>query len=164
MNTLTTADALQTLNIHFPFLLNQADVLCRDAAQAEDLTRDTLLHAAEHFHQFRGGSLRAWLGTSLQRRFQDNCRRSHLLQTVALDALDEDILPSRAAGPETEALGRILLGDALAHCHYPRLFLAVAMNRESLTDLARQTGENVSTLTARVRRDRERLCAYFAAS
>ncbi len=46
------------------------------------------------------------------------------------------------------------------------------MNGESLSDLARRTGENISTFTAenistftaRVRRDRERLHTYFAAS
>lgn len=164
MNTQTTATAIQALYPHFPALFRQACGLCRDADQAEDLTLDTLLHAAECFHTFRGGSLRAWLGTSLQRRFQDNCRHSSLFLTVALDALDGDVLPDRSAGPGAKAFGRILTQDALARCQYPTLFLAVALNGESLTDLARRTGENVSTLTARVRRDRERLRTYLTAS
>ena len=160
MNTHTTADALQMLDPHFPSLLREARGLCRNDDQAEDLVQDTLLHAAERFHTFQGGSLRAWLGISLRRRFLDDRRRP---RPVSLDALDGDVLPARDAGPETEALGRVLTQDALAHCRHPRLFLAVALGGESLTELALQTGENVATLTARVRRDRERLRAYLAA-
>jgi DNA-directed RNA polymerase specialized sigma24 family protein len=160
MNTPTTADALQALDPYSPSLLRQARGLCRNDDQAEDLVQDTLFHAAERLHMFQGGSLRAWLGTSLQRRFLDDCRRP---RPIALDELDGDVLPTRDSGPEAEALGRILTQDALTHCRHPHLFLAVALEGESITDLAHQTGENIATLTARVRRDRERLRAYFAA-
>lgn len=159
MNTQTTGVALEALYPYFPTLLRQARGLCRNTDQAEDLVLDTLLHAAEHFHTFGGGSLRAWLGTSLQRRFLDDRRRP---RSLALDSLDGDVLPARGVGPEAAALAHVLTQDTLSHCRHPRLFLAVAVEGESLTHLAQRTGENVSTLTARVRRDRERLRAYLA--
>lgn len=160
MNTQTTADVRLELDQYSQSLLREARNLCRNDDQAEDLVQDTLLHAAERFHTFQGGSLRAWLGISLQRRFLDDRRRP---RPVALDALNGDVLPARDAGPEAKAVGRILTQNALAHCRHPHLFEAVALNGESLTELALQTGENVATLTARVRRDRERLRAYLAA-
>ena len=159
MNTQTTADTLEALYAdHFPALLRTARHLCGDADQAEDLTLETLFHAAERIHTFRGGSLRAWLAASLRNRFRDDCRRP---RHVALDALEGDVLPARDPGPETLVLNRLLTQDALAACRDPRLFQAVALDGESLTDLARQTGENLNTLTARFRRDRAHVRAHL---
>ncbi len=82
MNTRTTADALQLIYPYYQSLFRQAYSLCSDADQAEDLACDTLLHAAERLHTFNGGSLRAWLGTSLQRRFLDSCRRPRCVALI----------------------------------------------------------------------------------
>jgi len=159
MKTQTTGSIVDTLYPdHFPALLHYARYLCGDADQAEELTSDTLVQALEHIHTFRGGSLRAWLRTILRNRFRDDCRRP---RPLSLDALDGDVLPAHAPGPEPQVLGWLLTQDALSICRDPDLFQAVALDGESLTNLARQTGENLNTLTARFRRDRARLRAHL---
>lgn len=72
---------------HQPLLLGLARKLCRHGvADAEDLVQDTLERALEHLEQLRGWShdtRRAWLCTTLQRRFLDLYRRQ---RTEALEA------------------------------------------------------------------------------
>ena len=154
MNTKTNADSLGRLyDAYLPALVRQAQSLCRDADQAQDLALKTLYHANERSHTFAGGSQRAWLGAILRNQFLDDRRRP---RPVALDDLDGDVLPDRRPGTEAQALGRLLTEEALARCRDPRLFQAV-LDGESLTDYARRTGENVNTVTARFRRDRARL-------
>jgi RNA polymerase sigma-70 factor (ECF subfamily) len=62
-----------------PLLLGLARKLCRNGGvEPEDLVQDTLERALRHFEQLRGwsdGTRRAWLCTTLQRRFLDHCRR-----------------------------------------------------------------------------------------
>ncbi|QRN98048.1 RNA polymerase sigma factor [Archangium violaceum] len=65
---------------HRPLLLGLARKLCRNsgAADPEDLVQDTLERALRHFDQLREWSdstRRAWLCTTLQRKFLDQCRR-----------------------------------------------------------------------------------------
>jgi RNA polymerase sigma-70 factor (ECF subfamily) len=65
---------------HRPLLLGLARKLCRHGctAEPEDLVQDTLERALLHFDQLRDwsdGTRRAWLCTTLQRRFLDQCRR-----------------------------------------------------------------------------------------
>lgn len=151
-----TANTLQTLyDTHFSALLRQARYLCGDD-QAQDLVLETLYHAADHLDNFRGGSERAWLCVILRNRFLSECRRPcHV-------PLDSDLLPDRRPDPQTQALERLFVQEALDYCHDPDLFQAATLDGESLTDLARQSGENLNTLTARSRRDRQRLRAHFA--
>lgn len=154
----TNADSLEKLyDAYFPTLLRQAQSLCRDTDQAQDLALEALYRADERFHTFAGGSRRAWLGTILRNHFLDDCRRP---RPIALDDLDGDVLPDRRPGTETQALGRLLTEEALARCQDPRLFQAV-LDGESLTDYALRTGENLNTVTARFRRDRARLRGFL---
>jgi RNA polymerase sigma-70 factor (ECF subfamily) len=64
---------------HQPLLLGLARKLCRNGgADPEDLVQDTLERALVHFEQLRDwsdGTRRAWLCTTLQRRFLDQFRR-----------------------------------------------------------------------------------------
>ncbi|MFY0527593.1 RNA polymerase sigma factor [Archangium gephyra] len=64
---------------HKALLLGLAHKLCRNGGvEPEDLVQDTLERALLHFESLRGGSegtRRAWLCTTLQRRFLDQCRR-----------------------------------------------------------------------------------------
>jgi RNA polymerase sigma-70 factor, ECF subfamily len=64
---------------HRALLFGLARKLCRNGgAEPEDLVQDTLERALLHLDQLRGwsdGRRRAWLCTTLQRRFLDHCRR-----------------------------------------------------------------------------------------
>lgn len=70
---------------HRALLLGLARKLCRDGGvEPEDLVQDTLERALLHFEALRGGSegmRRAWLCTTLQRRFLDHCRRQRTEST-----------------------------------------------------------------------------------
>ena len=158
MNTKTNAEPLGRLyEAHFPALLRQAQSLCKNADQAQDLALEALYRADERFHTFTGGSQRAWLGTILRNLFLDDCRRPC---PVALDDLDGDVLPDRRPGTEAQALGRLFTEEALAHCRDRGLFQAT-LDGESLTDYVLRTGANRNTVTARLRRDRARLRDLF---
>ncbi|HYO64728.1 MAG TPA: RNA polymerase sigma factor [Archangium sp.] len=64
---------------HRALLMGLAHKLCRNGGvEPEDLMQDTLERALLHFESLRGwsdGTRRAWLCTTLQRRFLDHCRR-----------------------------------------------------------------------------------------
>jgi RNA polymerase sigma-70 factor (ECF subfamily) len=64
---------------HVPLLTGLARKLCRNGGvEPEDLVQDTLERALMHFSLLREWSestCRAWLCTTLQRRFLDHCRR-----------------------------------------------------------------------------------------
>jgi RNA polymerase sigma-70 factor (ECF subfamily) len=66
---------------HRPLLLGLARKLCRNGGtDPEDLVQDTLERALRHFDRLRDSSdaaRRAWLCTTLQRRFIDQLRRQH---------------------------------------------------------------------------------------
>lgn len=72
---------------HVPLLLGLARKLCRHGGvEPEDLVQDTLERALVHFPRLRDWSastLRAWLCTTLQRRFLDHCRRQRTENTEA---------------------------------------------------------------------------------
>jgi RNA polymerase sigma-70 factor, ECF subfamily len=74
-----TQDFQALIGPHHSLLLGLAHKLCRNGgADPEDLVQDTLERALVHFEQLRGwsdGPRRAWLCTTLQRRFLDQFRR-----------------------------------------------------------------------------------------
>ena len=146
---------------HFQNLFRKAQRLCGNPEQAEDLALETIEHAAERLKTFRGGSLKGWLYASLHNRFLDLCRKP---RAVSWEALDGDFLPARVPGPEAQVLAHLLIEQTLAVCHDPGLFRTVVLDGESLTDVARLTGENLNTLTARLRRDRQRVALAVGGS
>ncbi|HZH15821.1 MAG TPA: RNA polymerase sigma factor [Archangium sp.] len=70
---------------HRALLMGLAHKLCRNGGvEPEDLVQDTLERALLHFESLRGwsgGTCRAWLCTTLQRRFLDHCRRQRTEST-----------------------------------------------------------------------------------
>jgi RNA polymerase sigma-70 factor (ECF subfamily) len=72
-------DFQSLISSHRPLLLGLANKLCRNGgADPEDLVQDTLERALVHFEQLREWNeprRRAWLCTTLQRRFLDHFRR-----------------------------------------------------------------------------------------
>jgi RNA polymerase sigma-70 factor (ECF subfamily) len=74
-----TQQFLTLIAPHRPLLLGLARKLCRNGGtDPEDLVQDTLERALRHFDRLRDSSdaaRRAWLCTTLQRRFLDQFRR-----------------------------------------------------------------------------------------
>lgn len=72
---------------HVSLLRGLARKLCRNGGvEPEDLVQDTLERALVHLPRLRGwceSTRRAWLCTTLQRRFLDHCRRQRTENTEA---------------------------------------------------------------------------------
>lgn len=60
---------------HYPQIYRLALRLCRNAADAEDLTQDTLMRALRHVDAFDGQHVRSWLFKIVRSSWVDECRR-----------------------------------------------------------------------------------------
>ena len=87
---------------HFAVLSRGSRRLARNAADAEDLLQDTLLHAYAGFRSFQEGSnLRAWLFRILYNRWVSTHRaRQSRPSEVLADELTERDMASRSAEAE----------------------------------------------------------------
>ena len=87
---------------HFAVLSRGSRRLTRNAADAEDLLQDTLLHAYAGFRSFQEGSnLRAWLFRILYNRWVSTHRaRQSRPSEVSADELTERDVPARSAEAE----------------------------------------------------------------
>ena len=87
---------------HFAVLSRGSRRLARNAADAEDLLQDTLLHAYAGFRSFQEGSnLRAWLFRILYNRWVSTHRAKQSRPSEVLaDELTERDVPARSAEAE----------------------------------------------------------------
>jgi RNA polymerase sigma-70 factor (ECF subfamily) len=87
---------------HFAVLSRGSRRLTRNAADAEDLLQDTLLHAYAGFRSFQEGSnLRAWLFRILYNRWVSTHRaRQSRPSEISADELTERDVPARSAEAE----------------------------------------------------------------
>jgi RNA polymerase sigma factor (sigma-70 family) len=87
---------------HFAVLSRGSRRLTRNAADAEDLLQDTLLHAYAGFRSFQEGSnLRAWLFRILYNRWVSTHRaRQSRPSEILADELTERDVPARSAEAE----------------------------------------------------------------
>jgi RNA polymerase sigma factor (sigma-70 family) len=87
---------------HFAVLSRGSRRLTRNAADAEDLLQDTLLHAYAGFRSFHEGSnLRAWLFRILYNRWVSTHRaRQSRPSEILADELTERDVPARSAEAE----------------------------------------------------------------
>ena len=75
---------------HMATILRTAQVLSRNAAEAEDLTQDTMVKAFKSLDSLRADScVRAWLLTILRRAHIDAARSTHV-STRSLEAMNLD--------------------------------------------------------------------------
>jgi RNA polymerase sigma-70 factor (ECF subfamily) len=113
MSVLSVPDTLQTdehlaaqfarqAEPHFAVLSRGSRRLTRNAADAEDLLQDTLLHAYAGFRSFQEGSnLRAWLFRILYNRWVSTHRaRQSRPSEISADELTERDVPARSAEAE----------------------------------------------------------------
>ena len=86
-----------------PSLLRVAQLLTRDAHEAEDLVQEAMLRAYRHLGTFRDGTnMKAWLMTILRRTHIDLHRKaSRQIEAASLDAIGHD--PASSADVEDEA-------------------------------------------------------------
>ena len=122
-------DSQQFLSLiapHRPLLLGLARKLCRHSGtDPEDLVQDTLERALRHFDRLRHSSepaRRAWLCTTLQRRFVDHFRRQRT-ESVEGPNLERVRAPVLVREPREwspwEHITEVELQDAISRLRQP---------------------------------------------
>jgi RNA polymerase sigma-70 factor (ECF subfamily) len=147
---------------HLDTAYNFARYLCRDAADAEDLTQDAMIRAMRGFRGFRGGDPRAWLLAIVRSRFQTwvRRRRDHATSEALEGLASEADTPEAAAvrRGETQAVRRAI--GAL-----PEPFREAIVLREiedlSYREIAEITAAPIGTVMSRLARGRQMLLAAF---
>jgi RNA polymerase sigma-70 factor (ECF subfamily) len=151
----TEPQFLEAFNETIPDLRRFARSLCRNHADAEDLTQTTLAKAWSNAHQFQPGtSMRAWLFTIARNQFFSDCRQ----ETRRRDLLDRvDVELGRATMPDDgfdlDQVRRAM--NALPETQREALLLLAVGH--SYEDVADMVGQAVGTIKSRVNRARGRL-------
>ncbi len=141
--------------------------MCHHAADAEDVTQDTMLAVARHIHTFRGeASFSSWL-FHIARSFCIKKRRRRLGQPATFEPLERARLPGGDAGPEA-AVGRKEIGRILDEAlrALPRDVREVIVLRDleglSAAEAAEVMGLSVGALKSKLHRARAALEAQLA--
>jgi RNA polymerase sigma-70 factor (ECF subfamily) len=140
--------------------------LAGDAAQADDLTQETMLKAYRAWHQYKPGTnIRAWLLTILRHTFINEYRRKkHLAATVDVDEVESFTVFAdvQEVDPEGRFFDRIVDDEVLrAIDRLPEEFreTLVLSDVEGLSygEIAEVTGVPVGTVKSRLFRARQAL-------
>jgi len=155
---------------HRAWLLAQANNLCRNATDAEDLVQDTLLRFIQNFGQLETRpnerSCEAWLVTTLTHRFYDQCRRRRVQSEGAKDphlrneaVVDPDEPGSR---PVYDSLTDEQFSEALQALS-PKIRATFELHAagKKYQDIARSLGIPVGTVSKRLHDARARLREFL---
>lgn len=154
---------------HVPLLLGLARKLCRNGGvEPEDLVQDTLERALVHFallREWSDGTRRAWLCTTLQRRFLDHCRRQRTENHEAphLELLRAPVLVREPRAWRTwERISEEELREAIARLRHP-LRTAFEMHTVGLRykDIAQRLGTTPGTVGFWLHQARHELEAWL---
>lgn len=147
---------------HFAVLSRGSRRLTRNAADAEDLLQDTLLHAYAGFRSFQEGSnLRAWLFRILYNRWVSTHRAKQSRPSEVLaDEFTERDVPARSA--EAEVLDVLPDNDIkVAFASLPRGFREAVYFADiegyTYAETAAILGVPLGTVMSRASRGRQRL-------
>ena len=146
--------------------------LCRDEADAQDVTQETLLAAARNLSDFRGeSSLSTWLFT-LARSFCVKQRRKSVHAPAALESLEGDeVMQQPAPGPTPEeATGSAQLQRALEEAiaaltpTYREVFVLRDVEGLSAAETAKVLELSVEAVKSRLHRARAAVRDRFTQS
>jgi RNA polymerase sigma-70 factor (ECF subfamily) len=142
------------LTLLIPALRRHARGLAGDAATADDLVQDSLVLALEREHQYRGGSLAAWMFAILT-----NAGRSGLRSRRRTPAAEP--VGDLADGEGTDPALRIaiLAGLASLPLEQKEALLLSAVEGFTYQETAEMTGVPVGTVMSRIARARDALAA-----
>ncbi|WNG51584.1 RNA polymerase sigma factor [Archangium minus] len=154
---------------HMPLLLGLARKLCRNGGvEPEDLVQDTLERALLHFESLSGLSdakRRAWLCTTLQRRFLDTCRRrsTEVKESPHLELVRAPVLVREPRSWQAwERVSEEELREAITHLP-PTLRAAFELHIEGLRykAIAKQLGTTRGTVGFWLHQARRELKAWL---
>ena len=156
--------------VALPFLPNvarYAQLLTRDAANAEDLTQETFLRAYQSWRTFHGGDCRKWLFTICRNVYLRDRQRSR--RFVAADDPAEELRVARALYDQAATSGlenlfhRVDIGPAIQAGiarllpEYGEVLLLVDIEDKTYSDAAAILGVPVGTIRSRLFRARRLL-------
>jgi len=157
-------DAL--VRAHHAALVAFATKLCKDSADAHDLTQDTLERALRRFDTLSPGSNpRAWLFTILHNAFIDRCRRKSTAKTTTLE--DDIPAPPSSAEPAAPPAWTNITAeqlraavDALAE-EFRAVYRMHALEGRSYQEIAAALDIPTNTVGTRLARARRKLKAIL---
>ena len=154
---------------HLDALTHLARNLTNNRHDAEDLLHETYLRAFERFHQYRGGSMRAWLAAiCLNLARGEGRRRSRRPVELLTDehTLANEPSTDDVAGEVTACFDRAVIRLALDALPEPQRLCILLMDVAGYT--AAETASVLScprgTVLARVHRGRRKLAQVLAGS
>lgn len=146
---------------HVSALRRYALVLCRDAAEAEDLAQEALLRGHEKRRGFRpGGDLKTWLFSILRNAFLDR-RRSRAAE-MRREAAWAALAPEALESPQEAALrlAQVRAGFLALPEEQREALSLVAIEGLSYAEAAKVAEVPLGTLMSRVSRARAQLRAF----
>jgi RNA polymerase sigma-70 factor (ECF subfamily) len=152
---------------HHGALLAFARRLCRDPADAHDLTQDALERALRRFESLTPGSnARAWLFTILHNAFIDRCRRKAAARTMPLE--EEDIAaPTSSSQPTPPPAWTAITPEQLRSAvdsldeGFRDVYRMHALEGRSYEEISRALGLPTNTVGTRLARARRKLKAIL---
>jgi len=154
---------------HRAWLLAQANNLCRNATDAEDLVQEVLLRFIQNFGQVESlpneRSCEAWLVTTLTHLFYDQCRRRRVQAQGAQDPhLNNEIVEVHepASRPVYDTLTDEQFAQALQTLS-PKMRATFELHAsgKKYQDIARSLGIPVGTVSKRLHDARARLREFL---
>jgi RNA polymerase sigma-70 factor (ECF subfamily) len=151
------------------WLLAQANNLCRNTTDAEDLVQDTLLRFIQTFGQVEAlpseRSCEAWLVTTLSHRFYDQCRRQRVQAQGAKDPhLRNEVVeaPGSDSRPVYDTLTDEQFSEALQTLS-PKMRATFELHAagKKYQDIARSLDIPVGTVSKRLHDARARLREFL---
>jgi RNA polymerase sigma-70 factor (ECF subfamily) len=155
---------------HRAWLLAQANNLCRNATDAEDLVQDTLLRFIQTFGKLEAlpneRGCEAWLVTTLTHRFYDQCRRQRVQAQGALDPHLRNEAVVEAHEPESRPVYDTLTDEQFSlalETLSPKIRTTFELHAsgKKYQDIARSLGVPVGTVSKRLHDARARLREFL---
>ena len=139
-----------------PALVELAQRLCGNRADAEDLVQDTIERALRARYHERG-TKKGWLATILRNRFRDRCRE-YRLEPMPLATIDHAPTPEPEPLPTWKQIGDDDLAAALAQLDpcFRRVYELHARGL-SYAAIAAELGISINTVGTRLLRTRTKL-------
>lgn len=138
--------------------------MTHDYFEAEDLTQETFVSACKHFSNFQGDNIKPWLTTIAANKCRDYLKSAARRITTAEDSTLENL--SQVPSPESEVLENSVEETLVHMCNelkepYRSISYRYFCKQESLSEIAKETGENLKTLQTRIYRAKAMLKAKW---
>jgi RNA polymerase sigma-70 factor, ECF subfamily len=148
---------LSEIEAAIPSLRRYAWSLLRNAAEADDLVQDCLVHAVAGYASWRGGEVRPWLFTIMHNLHVSRWRRLRRSPFVAADEKPDPAWHVAAVQPLRAELQDTLAAIGRLPEESRQILLLVGVEEFDYATAARILGVPVGTVMSRLSRARDRL-------